>query len=54
MSNPRLARLEEIFHRALEAPPEERQGILDEAQQVVQKLMDPDDEASAVPLDSGD
>jgi exodeoxyribonuclease VII small subunit len=30
------------------------QGILDEAQQVVQKLMDPDDEASAVPLDSGD
>lgn len=30
------------------------QGVLDEAQQVVQKLMNTDDEASAVPLDSGD
>ncbi len=30
------------------------QRILDEAQQVVQKLMDSDDEASAIPLDSGD
>lgn len=30
------------------------QGVLDEAQQVVQKLMNTDDEASAVPFDSGD
>jgi len=30
------------------------QGVLDEAQQVVQKLMDTDDESSAVPFDSGD
>jgi exodeoxyribonuclease VII small subunit len=30
------------------------QGVLDEAQQVVLKLMDTDDEASAAPFDSGD
>lgn len=30
------------------------QGVLDQAQQVVHKLMDTDDEASAVPFDTGD
>jgi exodeoxyribonuclease VII small subunit len=30
------------------------QGVLDEAQQVVQKLMDSDDDSSAVPFDTGD
>jgi exodeoxyribonuclease VII small subunit len=30
------------------------QGVLDEAQQVVLKLMDTDDETSAAPFDSGD
>jgi len=30
------------------------QGVLDEAQQTVQKLIDMDDEASAVPLDTSD
>jgi len=30
------------------------QGVLDQAQQLVHKLMDPDDEASTVPLDSSD
>jgi exodeoxyribonuclease VII small subunit len=30
------------------------QGVLDQAQQLVHKLMDPDDETSAVPLDSSD
>jgi len=30
------------------------QSVLDEAQQVVQKLMNTDDESSAVPFDSGD
>jgi exodeoxyribonuclease VII small subunit len=30
------------------------QGVLDQAQQLVHKLMDSDDEASAVPFDSGD
>jgi exodeoxyribonuclease VII small subunit len=30
------------------------QGVLDEAQQLVQKLMDTDDESSAVPFDTGD
>jgi len=30
------------------------QGVLDQAQQVVEKLMDTDDQASAVPLDSSD
>lgn len=30
------------------------QGVLNEAQQVVQKLVDTNDESSAVPLDQGD
>jgi len=30
------------------------QSVLDEAQQVVQKLMNTDEESSAVPFDSGD
>ena len=30
------------------------QGVLDEAQQTVQKLIDTDDESSAVPLDTSD
>jgi exodeoxyribonuclease VII small subunit len=30
------------------------QGVLDEAQQLVQKLMDTDDESSTVPFDTGD
>ena len=30
------------------------QGVLDQAQQSVQKLIDNDDEASAVPFDAGD
>jgi exodeoxyribonuclease VII small subunit len=30
------------------------QGILDQAQQVVEQLVDPDDEASAVPFESAD
>jgi len=30
------------------------QTVLDKAQQTVQKLIDPDDESSAVPLDGGD
>lgn len=30
------------------------QGVLDEAQQTVQKLIDTDDETSAVPLDNSD
>ena len=30
------------------------QGVLDQAQQTVQKLIDTDDESSAVPLDAGD
>lgn len=30
------------------------QGVLDEAQQLVQKLMDTDDESSVVPFDTGD
>jgi len=30
------------------------QGVLDEAQQVVRKLIDTDDESSAVPFDSSD
>jgi len=30
------------------------QGVLDEAQQTVQKLIDTDDETSAVPLDTSD
>ena len=30
------------------------QGVLDEAQQLVQKLMDTDDESSAVPFETGD
>jgi exodeoxyribonuclease VII small subunit len=29
------------------------QGVLDEAQQLVQKLMDTDDESSTVPFDTG-
>jgi exodeoxyribonuclease VII small subunit len=29
------------------------QGILDQAQQVVEQLIDPDDESSAVPFESG-
>jgi len=30
------------------------QGILDQAQQVVEQLIDPDDESSAVPFENGD
>ena len=30
------------------------QGILDQAQQVVEQLLDPDDESSAVPFESDD
>jgi exodeoxyribonuclease VII small subunit len=30
------------------------QGVLAQAQQTVEQLIDPDDEASAVPFDSGD
>ncbi len=30
------------------------QGILDQAQQVVEQLIDPDDESSAVPFESSD
>jgi exodeoxyribonuclease VII small subunit len=30
------------------------QGVLDRAQQTVEKLIDADDESSAVPFDSGD
>jgi len=30
------------------------QGVLDEAQQTVQKLIDPDDESSAVPFGASD
>jgi exodeoxyribonuclease VII small subunit len=30
------------------------QGVLDEAQQTIQKLIDPDDESSAVPFDTSD
>ena len=30
------------------------QGILDQAQQVVEQLIDPDDESSAVPFESDD
>jgi exodeoxyribonuclease VII small subunit len=30
------------------------QGVLDKAQQTVEQLLQPDDESSAVPFDSGD
>jgi len=30
------------------------QGVLDQAQQTVQQLIDPDDESSAVPFDTSD
>lgn len=30
------------------------QGVLDQAQQTVQRLIDPDDESSAVPFDTSD
>jgi len=30
------------------------QGVLEQAQQIVEKLLDPDDEASAAPFEHGD